>query len=352
MNTLEPPIDLGVIREAAARLRGVAHRTPTVTSRQLDAAVGARVFLKAEGLQRVGAFKFRGAYNAVAQLSPAERAGGVVASSSGNHAQALALAASLCGARATILMPADAPASKRAATEAYGAEIVTFDRYADDRDAMTVALAAERGAALVHAYDDVRVMAGAGTAGLELIEDADDLDVVVVPLGGGGLLSGCVTAVKGLSPGTRVVGVEPAASPDYVASLAAGERVTVEIARSIADGQLLPTPGALPWRGHLRARRRRGHRHRRRDRRGDAAAVRARQARRRAERGERAGRGARRPGIGPRPPRAHRRGPVRARTSPPRASRSCSRERRRPLRPRRRAHRLAYREPFGGSERA
>jgi threonine dehydratase len=245
---LELPIDLRAVERAAARLKGVAHRTPIVTSRLLDEQVGSRVALKAEGLQRMGAFKFRGAYNAVSQLTAAELAGGVVASSSGNHAQALALAARLCGAPATILMPRDAPASKRAATEGYGAEVVEFDRYADDREALTRELAAERGATVIHAYDDVRVMAGAGTCALELIEDGGDLDVVVVPTGGGGLLSGSATAVRGLSANTRVVGVEPEASPDYQRSLAAGKRVTVEIAPSIADGQLLRTPGALPWR--------------------------------------------------------------------------------------------------------
>jgi threonine dehydratase len=244
---LELPIDLHDVERAAARLKGVAHRTPILSSRLLDEAAGAHVVLKAEGFQRMGAFKFRGAYNAVAQLTPGELAGGVVASSSGNHAQALALAARLCGARATILMPLDAPPSKRAATEGYGAEVVAFDRYRDDRDALTRALAQERGATLIHAYDDVRVMAGAGTAGLELVQDAGDLDVVVVPLGGGGLLSGCATAVTGLAPDCRVVGVEPEASPDYARSLAAGEPVRVEIGRSIADGQLLPAPGVLPW---------------------------------------------------------------------------------------------------------
>lgn len=247
MRSLELPIDLRAVERAAARLKGVAHRTPIVTSRLLDEAAGARVFLKAEGFQRMGAFKFRGAYNAVSQLSEAELAGGVVASSSGNHAQALALAASLFGTHATILMPSDAPASKRTATEGYGAEVVEFDRHSDDRDAMTRALAAERGATLVHAYDDPRVMAGADTTGLELIQDTEDLDVVVVPAGGGGLLSGSATAIKGLSPATRVIGVEPQASPDIARSLAAGERVMVEIGRSIADGQLLPTPGELTW---------------------------------------------------------------------------------------------------------
>jgi threonine dehydratase len=245
---MELPIDLGDVERAAARLKGVAHRTPLVTSRTLDARAGAHVVLKAEGFQRMGAFKFRGAYNAVSQLSEAELAGGVVASSSGNHAQALALAASLCRTHATILMPRDAPASKRAATEGYGAEVVEYDRWTDDRDGMTLRVAEERGATLIHAYDDPRIMAGAGTCGLELVQDAEDLDAVVVPCGGGGLLSGSLVAVKGLSPGCRVVGVEPEASPDVRRSLAAGARVSVDIGRSICDGQLLATPGALTWR--------------------------------------------------------------------------------------------------------
>jgi threonine dehydratase len=242
------PIDVGDVERAAERLRGVAHRTPLVTSRTVDAQVGASVVLKAEGLQRIGAFKFRGAYNAVAQLPPHVLARGVCASSSGNHAQALALAASLCGSRATILMPADAPASKRAATEGYGAQVVEYDRYADDRDALTRAHADEHGMELVHAYDDPRVMAGAGTVGLELVADARaPLDAVAVPLGGGGLLSGCATAIKALSPATHVFGVEPEASPDVQRSMAAKERVSVEIAPSICDGQLLPSAGERPW---------------------------------------------------------------------------------------------------------
>jgi threonine dehydratase len=248
VSSLEHPIALADVERAAARLKGVAHRTPLVTSRTLDAAVGARVVLKAEGFQRAGAFKFRGAYNAVAQLDEAQLARGVVASSSGNHAQALALAASLRGARATILMPRDAPASKHAATEGYGAEVVEFDRYRDDRDALTRELAAQRGAELVHAYDDARIMAGAGTCALELVQDAgEELDAVAVPTGGGGLLSGSCVAVAGMAPGCRVVGVEPEASPDYARSLAAGERVRVDVAPSICDGQLLPTPGERPW---------------------------------------------------------------------------------------------------------
>jgi threo-3-hydroxy-L-aspartate ammonia-lyase len=235
------------VRAAAARLDGVAHRTPVLTSSSLDELLGARVFLKAEGLQRVGAFKFRGAYNAVATLDSAARERGVCAASSGNHAQALALSARLCDTRAVILMPRDAPEQKRAATEGYGAEVLAYDRYSDDREGMTRELAAARGLTIVHPYDNEFVMAGAGTVGLELLADGADLDTVLVPVGGGGLISGCATAIKALSPRTRVIGVEPQASDDVSRSLAAGARVEVEVGRTIADGQQLSTPGDLTW---------------------------------------------------------------------------------------------------------
>jgi threonine dehydratase len=238
-----PPITIEDVHAAAARMAGVAHRTPLLRSRTLDARVGAPVALKAENLQRAGAFKFRGAYNAVAALRP----DGVCSVSSGNHAQALALAAREHGARATILMPRDAPASKRAATEGYGAAVVEFDRYIDDRDALAVALAAERGLTLVHPYDDPLVMAGQGTVGLELAGDLDDLDAVIVPVGGGGLIAGVATAVKALAPGARVVGVEPEAGDDVARSLRAGERVSVAVPQTIADGQQVTTPGERPW---------------------------------------------------------------------------------------------------------
>jgi threonine dehydratase len=234
------PIGIDDVRAAAERLRGVAHRTPVLTSRTLDERCGGHVFLKAENLQRIGAFKFRGAYNAVTALAPPR---GVATASSGNHAQAVALSARLHGVPAVILMPRDAPPSKRAATEGYGAEVLEFDRYADDRDQMARDLARDRGLTLVHPYDEPFVMAGQGTVGLELLEDVDDLDLVLVPLGGGGLLSGVATAVKALHPRARVVGVEPEASPDTQRSLRAGRRERVEIGRSIADGQLLPEPG-------------------------------------------------------------------------------------------------------------
>ncbi len=234
-------IELDDVRRAAARLQGVAHRTPVVTSRTLDARTGATVRLKPENLQRVGAFKFRGAYNTVAQLDSPR---GVVTASSGNHAQALALSAALHELPATILMPADAPASKAAATQGYGARIVRYDRYADDREALTAELAEREGLEIVHPYDDDRIMAGQGTATLELIEDAGPLDLLLVPVGGGGLISGSATAATGLCPDCRVVGVEPEVGDDVARSLAAGERVAVPVAPTIADGQQLETPGA------------------------------------------------------------------------------------------------------------
>jgi threonine dehydratase len=237
------PISLGDVEAAAGRIAGVAHRTPVLRSRTLDARVGAPVALKAENFQRAGAFKFRGACNAVAALRPE----GVCSVSSGNHAQALALAAREHGASATILMPRDAPASKRAATEGYGAAVIEFDRYSEDRDALAVALAAERGLTLVHPYDEPLVMAGQGTVGLELAGEVADLDVVVVPVGGGGLISGVATAVKALQPRARIVGVEPEVGDDVAQSLRAGERVAVSVGRTIADGQQVPTPGERPW---------------------------------------------------------------------------------------------------------
>jgi len=240
-------ISLDDVRAAARRIEWAAHRTPVLRSRALDEAVGAKVFLKAENLQRVGAFKFRGAYNAVAALTDDERARGVATVSSGNHAQALALAAQLHGIPAVILMPDDAPPGKLAATAGYGAQVVRFDRYAEDREELLAELVADRGLVPIHPYDDERVMAGQGTVALELIEDAGPLDVLLVCVGGGGLIAGCATAAKALLPDVRVVGVEPEAGDDVRRSLAAGERVRIEVPRTIADGQQLPAPGELTF---------------------------------------------------------------------------------------------------------
>ena len=235
------------VEAAAKRLAGVAHRTPVVTSRILDRLLGVRIAFKAEGLQRMGAFKFRGAYNTISQLSPEQREHGVVTASSGNHAQAVALAASLLGTSATILMPADAPASKRAATEGYGASVIEYDRYVDDREGLLSDLAQELGATIVHPYDDPRVIAGAATCALELAQDAGPLATVAVPVGGGGLISGSAISLRCVSPGVRIIGVEPEASPDVQQSLRAGTRITMPIQPSIADGQLLDTPGEIAF---------------------------------------------------------------------------------------------------------
>jgi threo-3-hydroxy-L-aspartate ammonia-lyase len=218
-----------------------------LTSGTLDQQVGASVFVKCETFQRMGAFKFRGAYNAISSLDESELARGVCAVSSGNHAQAVALSARLCGTRAVILMPGDAPAFKREATEGYGAEVVAYERYGEDREELVHALAAERGMVLVHPFDDPRVIAGQGTAALELLQDVAGLDVLMVPVGGGGLIAGCATVCAALSPGTRVVGVEPAAGDDVARSLASGERVRIRVGRTIADGQQAATPGELTW---------------------------------------------------------------------------------------------------------
>ena len=245
--TTSLPIELADVRDAAARLDGVVHRTPVLRSRTLDELVGAEVFLKCENFQRVGAFKFRGAYNAASRLSPEQLAKGVAAYSSGNHAQAVALAARELGSTAVILMPEDAPQSKRDATAGYGAEIVTYDRYTADRSALGQTLAAERGLALIPPYDDPHVMAGQGTATLELLDEVGELDALLVPVGGGGLIAGSATAAKGLRSGIRVIGVEPEAGDDTKRSLEAGKRVRIPVPRTIADGQALDAPGELTF---------------------------------------------------------------------------------------------------------
>ena len=210
------------VRAAAARLQGHAHRTPVLTSRTADEATGAQFFFKCENLQRMGAFKFRGAFNALAQFDAAQRRAGVVAFSSGNHAQAVALAARLLGMPATIVMPHDAPAAKLAATRGYGAEVRLYERYTEDREQIGRQLAAERGMTLIPPYDHPHVIAGQGTAALELLEDAGPLDALFVPLGGGGLLSGCALAARALAPGCKVFGVEPEAGDDGQRSLREG----------------------------------------------------------------------------------------------------------------------------------
>jgi threonine dehydratase len=235
------------VAAAAERLRGVAHRTPVVTSRTLDERTGARAFLKCENLQRMGAFKFRGAYNRIAQFTDAERAGGLVAFSSGNHAQGVALAARLLGVPAAIVMPSDAPEAKLAATRGYGAEVLLYDRKTMNRGAIAADLAAERGAVLVPPFNDFAIMAGAGTAALELFEDVPDLDVLLVCTGGGGLLAGCAVAATELRPGVAIYGVEPEAGDDFAQSMARGERVEIPVPDTIADGQQTTSPGSLTF---------------------------------------------------------------------------------------------------------
>lgn len=235
------------VQAAARRLAGVANRTPVLTSRTLDARAGVEVFLKAETFQRSGAFKFRGAYNKLASLSPEELGRGVVAFSSGNHAGAVALAARLLGAQAVIVMPLDAPEAKVAATRGYGAEIVTYDRYSEDREQLGAALQQERGLVLVPPFDDPLVMAGQGTVALELFEDVGDLDLLVVPVGGGGLIAGCAVVASSRARPVEVVGVEPEAGDDTLRSLRRGERVSIPVPRTIADGQQVTTPGLLTF---------------------------------------------------------------------------------------------------------
>ena len=235
------------VRAAAVRLEGVAYRTPVLRSAVLDQLTGAHVLLKAESLQRTGSFKFRGAYNKIVCIPPETRGRGVLAFSSGNHAQAVALAASMLGAPATIVMPADAPAMKLAATRGYGAEVVTYDRYAEDREAIGTRLAEERELTLVRPFDDPLVIAGQGTAGLELAQSAAEVDLVLVPVSGGGLIAGCAIAVKHFFPRARVIGVEPAAADDYRQSLAAGRRIAIEVPRTIADGLQASAPGELTF---------------------------------------------------------------------------------------------------------
>ena len=230
--------DFDDVLAAAGRLDGVAHRTPVVTSRTADALAGAQLFFKCENLQRSGAFKFRGAYNAVASLAPDVRTRGVLAFSSGNHAQAIAYASRLLGAPVTIVMPGDAPPTKLAATREYGAEVVLYDRYREDREALGRRIATERGIPVIPPFDHRDVIAGQGTAALELIDEVGPLDTLLVPMGGGGLLAGSALAAAARSPGCQVIGVEPEAGNDGQRSFRSGEIVGIPVPRSIADGAL------------------------------------------------------------------------------------------------------------------
>jgi threonine dehydratase len=235
------------VQTAARRLLNRIHRTPVVSCQSVDDATGHQVFFKCENLQRAGAFKIRGALNKLLTLTPEERARGVVAFSSGNHAQGVALAARLVGTTAIICMAKDAPRLKLEATRNYGAQVVFYDRHLDDREAVARKIAAESGRVMVPPYDDYAIMAGQGTAALELFQDVPSLDALVAPVGGGGLMAGCATVARALIPGIQVFGVETETANDTFLSLRKGERVTIPPPATIADGIRLTTPGALTF---------------------------------------------------------------------------------------------------------
>ncbi|ACR30998.1 threo-3-hydroxy-L-aspartate ammonia-lyase [Burkholderia glumae] len=235
------------VAAAAERLAGHAHRTPVLTSRTVDEALGAQVFFKCENFQRMGAFKFRGAFNALSQFSAAQRKAGVVAFSSGNHAQAIALSAKLLGMPATIVMPHDAPAAKVAATRGYGGQVVIYDRYTEDREQIGRELAEQQGLTLIPPYDHPHVIAGQGTAAAELFDEVGPLEAVFAPLGGGGLLSGTALATRALAPGAELYGVEPEAGNDGQQSFASGSIVHIETPKTIADGAQTQHLGTLTF---------------------------------------------------------------------------------------------------------
>ncbi len=241
------PVSYADVAAAAARIAGHAHRTPVLTSRTVNARTGAEVFFKCENFQRIGAFKFRGAYNALAQLSDEQKRRGVLAFSSGNHAQAIALAGRLLGIRTTIVMPDDAPPVKLTATRGYGAEVITYDKNVTTREALGAGIAAERGLAVIPPYDHPHVVAGQGTAAKELIEEVGRLDRLYVPCGGAGLLSGCAIAAAHLSPGCKVIGVEPAAGDDATRSFRTKTLQTVHNPDTIADGARTPSLGKITF---------------------------------------------------------------------------------------------------------
>jgi threonine dehydratase len=235
------------IKSAAHQILGAAHHTPVATSRSMNARTGGEIFFKCENLQRAGAFKFRGAYNALSRLSPDERGRGVVAFSSGNHAQAIALAGQMLDIPCVIVMPNDAPAVKRRATESYGGELVLYDRDREDREVIGRRLASERGLTLIPPYDHPHIVAGAGTAALELMQDVRGLDLLLVPCGGGGLLGGSALAAHACSPSCRVIGVEPAAGDDATRSFQSKQLQTVHNPQTVADGARTPSLGAITF---------------------------------------------------------------------------------------------------------
>lgn len=235
------------VQAASERIQGVAHRTPVLTSRTADEQTGAQIFFKAENLQRMGAFKFRGAYNAISQFTPEQMAAGVIAFSSGNHAQAIALAAQLLGTKATIVMPKDAPPNKLAATREYCAEVVLYDRYSEDREVIGNRIAAEQGGTMIPPFDHPHIIAGQGTAVKEMIEETGELDIVITPLGGGGLLAGSAIAARALVPNAKIYGVEPEAGNDGQRSFRSGEIVSIPTPKTIADGAQTLALGKLTF---------------------------------------------------------------------------------------------------------
>ena len=244
---MDTNITLGDIRAAAERIKGIAHPTPVFTSRTFDKQVGAQVFFKCENFQRGGAFKVRGATNFIRSIPKDQLSRGVVTYSSGNHAQGVAIAASVIGIKATIVMPSDAPKSKIEATRGYGAEVVTYDRLTGNREAIGRRISEETGATIVPPYDHPWTIAGQGTTALELLEEVPDLDALVVCIGGGGLMSGCSTAAKALRPGIRIFGVEPEDGNDTYLSFRAGSRVEIPMPQTIADGLRAQKPGAITF---------------------------------------------------------------------------------------------------------
>lgn len=240
-------VGIDEIRTAAARLEGIAHRTPVIGSTALEQRLGVTAALKVESLQRTGSFKFRGAYNKIASIPTATRKRGVLAFSSGNHAQAVALAAALLDAPATIVMPADAPRVKLDGTRRYGAEVVTYDRYTEDREEIGLAIAARRGLAVVPPFDDPLVIAGQATTALELVEQAGQVEMLLAPVSGGGLIAGCALALKASHPRAQVFGVEPESGDDYRRSLAASRRLAIGVPSTIADALQATSPGELTF---------------------------------------------------------------------------------------------------------
>jgi len=240
-------VDFAAVEAAARRIRGIAHRTPVVRCTALDEVAGHSLYLKCENLQRVGAFKFRGAYNALSSLEPGERARGVVAFSSGNHAQGVALAAQLLDIRATIIMPENANPLKLAATRAYGADVITFDPAKQTREEIADRLVRDRDLSLIPPFDHDKVIAGQATAALELLEEVPDLDVLVAPAGGGGLLAGSAIAARAMRPAMTILGSEPEAGNDWFLSWERGEPVTIPQPQTIADGLRLTHPGRITW---------------------------------------------------------------------------------------------------------